>query len=121
MRIQEYLQRPPDAADPFEIPGKRATPFLGTTLAPVVKPLVYFVVYPEKRSGAKTQSCGPSFSKTARSSRRKRLSCLRRTHSDEIPLTLEATEKPGDYEVRITVEQGRRTIQRSLKYTIAMK
>ena len=118
-RIQE-LQRPPDASDPFEIPGKRATPFLGTTLAPVVKPLVYFIVYPEKKSGAKP-TLRAEFLKNGRILTSQKTVLPPPNSLDEIPLTLEATEKPGDYEVRITVEQGRRTIQRSLKYAIAMK
>ncbi len=118
-RIQE-LQRPPDAADPFEIPGKRATPFLGTTLAPVVKPLVYFVVYPEKNGGGKP-TLRAEFFKNGKVLTSQKTLLPPPNSLDEIPLTLEATEKPGDYEVRITVEQGRRTIQRSLKYAIAMK
>jgi len=59
-RIQE-LQRPPDSSDPFEISGKRATPFLGATLAPVVKPLVYFVSIRMKKSNRQTHDYGTEF------------------------------------------------------------
>jgi hypothetical protein len=36
-------------------------------------------------------------------------------------MAIEAIILPGDYEVRITVEQGRRSVQRSVKYTIPAK
>ncbi len=48
-RVQE-LQRPPDPADPFEVPGKRASPFVSTMLPAGSEPFVYFVVYPDKNS-----------------------------------------------------------------------
>jgi hypothetical protein len=36
-------------------------------------------------------------------------------------MTIRAIREPGDYEVRITIEQGTAAIERSLKYTIAAK
>jgi hypothetical protein len=39
--------------------------------------------------------------------------------SGSVPMTIQPVAGPGDYEVRITIEQGTRSVQRSLKYTIA--
>jgi hypothetical protein len=39
--------------------------------------------------------------------------------SGAVPMAIQTIAKPGNYEVRITVEQGRGSVQRSLKYTIA--
>jgi hypothetical protein len=36
-------------------------------------------------------------------------------------MAIRAISQPGDYEVRITIEQGRAAVQRNLKYTIAVK
>jgi hypothetical protein len=41
--------------------------------------------------------------------------------SGAIPMAIRAVSKPGDYEVRITIEQGRASVQRNLKYSIAAK
>ncbi len=44
------LKRAPDPADPFEIPGKRAQPYLATDLPAGAQPYIYFVVYPEQET-----------------------------------------------------------------------
>ncbi len=44
------LKRDPDPADPFEIPGKRASPFVSTALPAGVEPFIYFIVYPRQNS-----------------------------------------------------------------------
>ena len=41
--------------------------------------------------------------------------------SGAIPMPIRAIAAPGDYEVRITMEQGLGSVQQSLKYTIASK
>ena len=46
---------------------------------------------------------------------------LRPDPSGAVPMTIQPAAGPGDYEVRISVEQGHRSIERSLKYTIATK
>ena len=41
--------------------------------------------------------------------------------SGAVPMAIRAIAKPGDYEVRITIEQGHAAIQGNLKYSIAAK
>jgi len=41
--------------------------------------------------------------------------------SGAVPMTIQPAAGPGDYEVKITVQQGGQSRQSSLKYTIAAK
>ncbi len=118
-RVQD-LQRPPDAADPFEIPGKRALPFVSTTLPAGTEPFVYFVVYPD-RNNREFPSLGAQFLMNGRVLATQKSLLLAPDESGAIPMAIRAVAKPGNYEVRITVEQGRAAVQRSLKYSIAAK
>ena len=119
VHVVNNLQRAPDSSDPFEIPGKRAAPFVSTILPAGAGAYVYFVVYPDKKAAA-MPSCGLNFSWAAMSWRRK-IPASSSDASGAIPMAIHAVVAPGDYEARITVQQGRRSVQRSLKYTIAMK
>jgi VWFA-related protein len=118
-RVQD-LQRPPDAADPFEIPGKRALPFVSTTLPAGTEPFVYFVVYPD-RNNREFPSLGAQFLMNGRVLATQKSLLPAPDESGAIPMAIRAVAKPGNYEVRITVEQGRAAVQRSLKYSIAAK
>ena len=116
-RVQD-LNRPPDPSDPFEIPGKRATPFVSTALAAGADPSIYFVVYPDKNNhempGLRAQ-----FLKDGRVLATQKSVLPRPDASGAIPMAIRAMADPGDYEVRITIAQGRESIIRSLKYTVA--
>jgi len=111
------LTRPPDPLDPFEIPGKRVQPFVVTTLPTGVKPSVYFVVYPGKETGD-VPSLRVEFLKDGRTLATKNYLLPKPDSSGAIPMAIEAVAAPGDYEVRITIGQGRGSVQRSLHYTI---
>jgi len=39
--------------------------------------------------------------------------------SGAVPMAIQAASGPGEYEVRVTVQQNRRVAQRALKYSIA--
>jgi VWFA-related protein len=128
-RVQD-LQRPPDASDPFEIPGKRATPFVSTTLPAGADPFVYFIVYPEKvypekvypeKSSRETPGLRAQFLQDGRVLATQASVLPQPDASGAVPMAIRAVATPGDYEVRIKVEQGSRSIERSLKYTIAAK
>ena len=120
VHIVQNLKREPDPADPFEIPGHRASPFVSTALPAGADPFVYFVVYPEQNSGA-VPSLGAQFLKEGRLLATQKSALPLPDESGAIPMTIRAVREPGDYEVRITVEQGRASVERSLKYTIAAK
>jgi len=115
-RVQD-LERPPDPGDPFEIPGKRASPFVSTILPAGAEPFVYFVVYPDKNS-REFPMLRAQFVMNGRVLATQKSVLPTPGSSGSIPMAIQAVRKPGDYEVRITVEQGRAAVQRSLKYSI---
>jgi hypothetical protein len=114
------LKRPPDAADPFEIPGKRAQPFLSATLPAGSQPYIYFVVYPEQET-LETALLRAQIIKDGHVLATQRSALPAADASGAVPMAIQPAAAPGDYEVKITVEQGHRSAERSLKYTIEAK
>ncbi len=112
------LKRPPDAADPFEIPGKRAQPFLSTDLPVGAQPYIYFVVYPEQET-LETPLLEAKFIKDGQVLATQRSALPKSDATGAVPMAIQPAAAPGDYEVKITVQQGQTSAQRSLKYTIA--
>jgi len=116
----ETLNRPADSSDPFEMPGKRVAPFVSNALPAGAKPSVYFVVYPDRESND-IPLLRAQFLKDSRVLQNQKSVLPQADSSGAVPMAIQPVAQPGDYEVRITVEQGRATVQRSLKYTIAAK
>jgi hypothetical protein len=114
------IKRPPDAGDPFEIPGKRAQPFLSTELPAGAQPYIYFVVYPAQET-LETPLLEAQFLKDGRVLTTQRSALPPSDASGAVPMAIQPAASPGDYEVKIKVEQGQASSQRSLKYTIAAK
>ena len=112
------LKRPPDAADPFEIPGKRAQPFLSTALPAGAQPYIYFVVYPEQETLA-TPLLEAKFIKDGQVLTTQRSALPASDATGAVPMAIQPAAAPGSYEVKITVQQGESSAQRSLQYTIA--
>jgi hypothetical protein len=120
VHIVQNMKREPDPTDPFEVPGKRASPFVSTALPAGADPFVYFVVYPAQNSGA-VPGLRAQFLKDGQVLTTQKSALPSPDESGAIPMTIRAIREPGDYEVRITIEQGTAAIERSLKYTIAAK
>ncbi len=118
VRRVETLNRPANAADPFEMPGKRIAAFVSTTLPAAAKPSVYFVVYPD-RENSEIPILRAQFLRNGRVTATQKSVLPHADASGAVPMAIQTTGQPGDYEVRVTVEQGRASTQRSLKYTIA--
>jgi len=118
VHIVQDLKRAPNPDDPFEIPGKRASPFVSTALPAGADPFVYFVVYPAKNSAA-VPSLGAQFIKNGQVLATQKSALPLPDESGAIPMTIRAVREPGDYEVKITVQQGSGSVERSLKYSIA--
>ena len=120
VRRLEDLKNTLDPTDPFEFPNKRVLPFVTTNMYAGSIPFVYFVVYPEINSTAKTDV-------RLRIIRDGRVLLTRRATlppadaSGSIPKVISGSDKPGSYEVQITATQGKESVERSLKYTIAAK
>ncbi len=120
VHVLNSLQRAPDPADPFEIPGKRASPFVSTNLPAGAGAYVFFVAYPDKKSDEDAE-LRAQFLMGSHVVASQKSQLPLPDASGAIPMAIHAVVAPGDYEVRITVKQGRRSVQRSLKYTIAKK
>jgi VWFA-related protein len=116
-RVQD-LTRPPDASDPFEIPGKRATPYVSTTIPAGPEPLVFFVVYVDETS-RDAPALRAQFLANGRVIATQKSALPPADDSGAIPMAIRAIAKPGAYEVRVFVEQGRHSAQQTLKYTVA--
>jgi VWFA-related protein len=120
VRRVHNLERAPDLSDPFEVPGKRAQPFVTTTVAAGMQPFLYFVVYPEHEN-ADAPSMRAQFLKNGRVIASQKSALPLPDASGAVPMAIQPIAGPGDYEVRVTIEQGHRSVERNLKYTIAAK
>ena len=117
VRKLENLATEADPGDPFEYTGKRVLPFVTNNLLAGTKPFVFFMVYPEAGNGAKTV-LRVRLLKDGRT-----IATLRPEVAAEgsggVPIVLQLTDKPGNYEVRATVAQGGGSMERTLRYTLA--
>ncbi len=118
VRRVQVLDRPPDESDPFETPGKRAQPYLSTTLPAGALPSIYFVVYPAEQEPATLQA---QFLKNGRILATQKSALPQADSTGAVPMTLQPIASPGDYEVRVRVEQGSRSAEQIIKYSIAGK
>jgi hypothetical protein len=84
------------------------------------QPYIYFVVYPEQET-LETPLLQAQFLKDGHVLATQRSALPPSDKTGAIPMAIQTTAAPGDYEVKITVEQGPKIAQRSLKYTIAAK
>jgi hypothetical protein len=109
------LDRAPDPSDPFEIPGKRAQPFVSTALPAGASPMLYFVVYP----GDSNATIEAQFLRNGRVISTQKAAVPPPDASGASPMTLQPLAAAGDYEVKITLLEGNGSAERSLKYTIA--
>ncbi|MGA2737386.1 MAG: VWA domain-containing protein [Bryobacteraceae bacterium] len=118
VRRLERLGPPPDPADPFEYTGKRVLPFVATHLFSGAIPFVYMVIYPEP-GNAVAPDLSVRLLKNGRLLTTIHPALPPAEDSGAIPMVIEPTSKPGNYEVRATVAQGGSSIERSLSYTVS--
>jgi hypothetical protein len=111
------IDRAVDESDPFEVPGKRAQPFVSTALSPATQPYVFFVVYPQK-GNAEPASMQAEFLKNGRVVDTQKSALPAADGSGAVPMAIQPVAGAGEYELKVTVEQGRASAERSLKYTI---
>jgi VWFA-related protein len=118
VRRLENLDRPPDAADPFQYTGKRVLPTVSTDLAAGAQPSVYFVVYPEPGNPA-MPDVRVQLLKDGRLYATSTPELLLPDSSGDIPVVIPEANDPGRYEVKVKVVEGRISTERSLTYTVA--
>lgn len=109
-----------DPNDPFLLQGRDVVPLLDSWLKADAKPLVYFVVYPDKMIQEPARMRVEYFANGEE---------LDVKDSDlpapdsfgAIPMMVNTVSRPGKCEIKITVRQGFESSARSIGYTLAEK
>jgi len=112
------LTAEPDADDPLVFQDRELVPLLGGSLGASAKPMLYFVVYPN-RSIQEKPRIRVQFSVNGEELARKESELAAPDSSGAIPVLVSAATKPGNCEIRITALQGFQAITRSVTYTVA--
>ena len=107
-----------DADDPFLFHGRDVVPLLDGSLQASAKPLVYFVVYPDK-SNQETPRIRVEFLVGGEELEQKESELPPPDSSGAIPMVVSAVARPGKCEIRITALQGFQSAVRSVSYTVA--
>ena len=118
-RVDE-LNRQMDETDPFEVDGRRVIPLASTNLSASANPFLYFVLYPQKGDREKAR-VKVQFLHDGRQMASKTMSIPDKSEEGEYPMLITAAQKPGSYQVHITLTQGKASAERTLSYNIAAK
>jgi hypothetical protein len=108
----------PDASDPLVFQGKRMVPMAGPELKSTAKPVVYFVVYPDKASAEKPK-IQVEFLSGGQVLAKQTADLPPVDPSGAIPMIVGAAMRPGNCELRITALQGSASVTESVNYTVA--
>jgi hypothetical protein len=108
------------AADPLEAQGLRVVPAVDANLESGADPSVFFVAYPD-RSKADKPRVGVEFLLAGKPAASQTVDLPAPDASGAIPMTIGTLPKPGDYELKITLFQGGKSVQRSIRYSIAAR
>ena len=108
------------ASDPLVLKDKRLVPLLEQTLTPDAKPLVYFVVYPDKASTEKPK-LGVEFIVDGKAVANQTADLPAPDASGAIPMVVRAAMHTGKCELKITAMQGGRTAAAGVSYTVAAR
>ena len=114
----EPVSGPPDASDPLVFQGKRMVPMAVPALKSTAKPMVYFVVYPDK-ANADRPKIQVEFLSGGQVLAKQTADLPPPEPSGTIPMIVGAALRPGNCELRITALQGSESATGSVKYTVA--
>ena len=107
-----------DANDPFLLQGRDVVPLLDGSLKASAKPLVYFVVYPDKTSMEKPR-VRVEFFVGGEELEAKDEDLPAPDSFGAIPMVVNAVSRPGKCEIKITAKQGFQSAVQSVSYTVA--
>ena len=113
----EDLQRTADDADPFEVEGRRIIPLASTTQPAGSNPFLYFVLYPQSDNPERARLQVQLF-RDGKQIKRWTTPVEQADADGAVPMLIAAAQKPGNYEVRVAMTQGKASVQRSLTYSI---
>lgn len=117
VRRLDRLETAPDPADPFQFQGGKITPSLAGPVAGGGPVGFYFVVYPSRDSGEKSDIMLQFFRNGVPGAKQ----TPELPAADElgaIPLMISAKLEPGDYEARVTVRQGATATERGISFVV---
>ena len=112
------LTAQPEPNDPLVFKDRELVPELTEPLKPSAKPMLYFVVYPDK-SLEERPRLTVQFLVDGKELEQKDAELPAPDATGAIPVLVNAATRPGDCELRITAIQGFQKSTRSLKYTVA--
>ncbi|MGA3078111.1 MAG: VWA domain-containing protein [Bryobacteraceae bacterium] len=107
-----------DANDPFLFQGRDVVPVLDGSLKASAKPLVYFMVYPDK-SSQEAPRVRAEFFVGGEELEVKDADLPAPDSSGAIPVMLSAVARPGKCEIKVTARQGFQSAVQSVSYTVA--
>lgn len=110
----------PDPSDPLIYQGKHVVPDLTPTLSADAKPLIYFVVYPDK-SLTETPKLQVEFFADAKPMAIQSVKLPPPDASGAVAMLLRGPTRPGDCELKISTIQGAGSAEQSLKYKVLPK
>ena len=108
---------PEGGAGPLAYQGHRVTPLLSPTLTPDAKPAIYFVVYPDSANTAKPQ-VQVEFLVNGKSLARSTSGLPPPDGFGANPVLVEAAEREGNCELRVTAAQGDKAVTESVRYKV---
>jgi VWFA-related protein len=114
----EPVSGPADASDPLVFQGKRMVPMAAPALKSTAKPVVYFVVYPDKANAEKPK-IQVEFLSGGQVLAKQTADLPAPDPSGTIPMIVGAAMRQGNCELRITALQGSESATESVTYTVA--
>ena len=108
------------ANDPLVLKGNRMVPLLAESIPANTKPLVYFVVYPDKANAEKPK-LEVEFLVNGKSIAKQAADLPVPDASGSIPMVVRAAMHPGNCELKITATQGAASATRRVSYSVAAK
>jgi VWFA-related protein len=118
VRRLDPLKGARDAADPLEFDGGQVTPTLLEESKAGSAMMLYFVVYPNAGTPAEKPKLTMQFFADGKEVSRQMPSLPEPDKTGAIPFLAEAKLNPGQYEVRVTVQQGTATARESSGFVV---
>ena len=112
------LTAEPEVDDPLVLKDKELVPMLTGPLKATARPMLYFVVYPDK-SIEEAPRLRVEFLVNGQELEQKQIDLPAPDASGAIPVLVNAATRPGNCQLKVTAMQGFQSFTRSLNYTVA--
>ena len=118
VKTLDDVNGPPDASDPLEYGGKRASPELAGVVSAAAHPFIYFMVYPDAAAETKPQM-EVELSLGGHVIARQTADLPAPDPFGAIPMSIATVPAPGKYAIKIAIQQGAQRVERRLEYAVA--